>query len=139
MRLYQVVFALLSTFLCWKVTWARLFQHQETPASPKDLQDEKDSSTGRRLQRDDDFPYVRYQFYEDLDGETLEHVRDLDYVEGTWNQPGTNDIELLSYESLEDELLSDSVDALGISEDAWDCHISHYEDYDWEELAEDVS
>ena len=69
------------------------------------------------------FPYVRYQFYSDLDAATLVHVRDLEYEEDTWNHPFTSDIELLSYSSLVDEGYGNALDGLELSEDVWDWYV----------------
>lgn len=77
--------------------------------------------------------------------------------EKTWNTPGQNEFELLSYETIfnmtngttleiPDAVVQKQEDPwthirviseqLNFTEDTWDCWINHYKDYDWEELAE---
>jgi hypothetical protein len=83
------------------------------------------------------FPDFRYLTWEELDMESETNALILDYNETTWNLPGTNDIELKSYFSINltfpEEHIT-AVDDLGFNEETWDCWINHYMDYDWDEL-----
>lgn len=51
----------------------------------------------------------------------------------TWNNPGENDIEAWSYHDLWPEEVV-GIQALGIDEEMWDCHINHYAGYWWEDI-----
>ena len=67
-----------------------------------------------------------------------EHVNEaaseeLLYTELTWNQPGTNQFELLSFSELDSDRQM-GILAIGLDEEAWDCWVNHYADYYWWEL-----
>ena len=85
-------------------------------------------------------PYFRYRLWDDLSNEARQNALTMNYNQFTWELPGTNIIESFSYETIRDTLLDEliqAVDALGFNPDVWDCHINHYEDYSWQELADD--
>ena len=51
----------------------------------------------------------------------------------TWNNPTNADIEAWSYHDLYDNELA-GVQALGMNDETWDCHINHYFGYWWEDV-----
>jgi hypothetical protein len=55
----------------------------------------------------------------------------------SWAQQGRDeDIESKSWTSLSNSIRANAA-IVGFTEDTWDCHINHYNDYSWEELATD--
>ena len=85
------------------------------------------------------YPETRYTAWDDLDDDdvaTQEAATTLlGYTAETWDLPGTADVELLSYSSLDVSTQVMGATAIGITdEDTWDCYITHYSDYDWAEL-----
>ena len=84
------------------------------------------------------FPYHRYVAF-DLLNESKQAIANssLEYVNTTWNMPGTASIEDLDYFSISDAQKR-AVLSLGfVGEDDWDCYINHYDYYDWDELLDD--
>jgi len=51
----------------------------------------------------------------------------------TWNEPGSAAVEDWSYHDLYEEEIA-GLKGLGISGDAWDCHINHYFGYWWQDI-----
>jgi hypothetical protein len=87
----------------------------------------------------EDIPYPGFRFVAWQDVESLTHALAtiLGYTESTWNIPGTNGIESLSYETIEltlDGEILEAINDLEFTEPGWDCWVNHYFDYDWVEL-----
>jgi hypothetical protein len=83
------------------------------------------------------YPDFRYVVWQDADEATREKATVMGYSESTWNSPGTNDIEWLSYGTVELTLggeIAEAIQDLGFTETSWDCWVNHYGDYDWSEL-----
>ena len=59
---------------------------------------------------------------------------DLGYTEATWNVPGTNNLESNAFDSLPAPQQTAITDTLQWTDDQWDCHINHFDDYNWVEL-----
>ena len=51
----------------------------------------------------------------------------------TWNSPGDAAVEGWSYHDLYDDEIG-GLEVLGISEEAWDCHVNHYYGYWCEDI-----
>ena len=82
-------------------------------------------------------PDFRYVEYSALDQTTEDAAMALGYSEGTWNTPGTQDVEELSFSTI---VAADAADEalltiIGFTEVQYDCYVNHYEDYSWAELA----
>ncbi|CAB9522379.1 expressed unknown protein [Seminavis robusta] len=98
------------------------------------------------------YPLSRFQDWASLGDATQMAASDiLDYDEKSWNRPGENKIEELSFETITLEAgLGEDVEkqfdetAVGVimndlnftEEQVWDCWVNHYQDYFWEELEE---
>jgi hypothetical protein len=82
---------------------------------------------------DIEYPRYRYIAWELLDDATKQAGEDFSYQKGTWNTPGTNEIEISGWYIFDSEQIGLLVD-IGFSEDVWDCHVNHHEDYEWNEL-----
>jgi hypothetical protein len=87
----------------------------------------------------DEIPYPDFRFllWQVVGQFTREKAAILGYNEDTWNSPGTNDIESLSYETVELTLLGEianAIEDIGYTETSWDCWVNHYLGYDWLEL-----
>ena len=86
------------------------------------------------------FPEIRFTAWNDLEASTRSDAEILEYNELSWNIPGTNEIEELSFATIEEDYGDDFTDALvsiGFDEDTYDCWVNHYNDYDWFELIMD--
>jgi hypothetical protein len=77
-----------------------------------------------------DNPKYRYIVWELLDDATMQAATDFSYEEDTWNTPGSNPLEKLGWYSFDSEY-RDLLDAIGFSEDVWDCFVNHHVDTDW--------
>jgi hypothetical protein len=87
----------------------------------------------------EDIPYPDFRFVAWRDSKPLTHALAsvLGYTRSTWNIPGTNGIEYLSYETIEltlDGEIVEAINDLEFTEAGWDCWVNHYFDYDWVEL-----
>jgi hypothetical protein len=87
----------------------------------------------------EDIPYPDFRFVAWRDSKPLTHALAtvLGYNRSTWNIPGTNGIESLSYETIEltlDGEILEAINDLEFTEPGWDCWVNHYFDYDWVEL-----
>jgi len=61
-------------------------------------------------------------------------AKTLGYTEETWNQPMSASIESLVFDDLNPNL-QDATYVLGLGPGKiWDCHVNHYQAYNWEEL-----
>ena len=60
-------------------------------------------------------------------------VQFLDYNETTWDLPGTADVEIFDFSSL-DAYRQKAILSLGFTADQWDCYVNHYGFYSWDEL-----
>ena len=80
------------------------------------------------------FPVTRYRQYEYLSEEMKALIGELGYTESTWNHPGSDTIELISYEGLSPDAQA-VVRKLNITKGQWDCYINHYKFLDWSELS----
>lgn len=66
----------------------------------------------------------------------LSAAETLGYNSTSWDNPGTNPIERLTYELIVvDSSLSNALAELEIDKQSWDCYINHYRGYTWPELA----
>ena len=84
------------------------------------------------------FPTIRYTPWNLLPFGVREYAKDrLDYNEATWNLPGTNPIEDLSWSSLTIEQQTGAKQLGFSSYDTWDCWQNHYGDYSWEEMVDE--
>jgi hypothetical protein len=60
----------------------------------------------------------------------------LGYNSTSWDNPGTNPIEMLTYEMLSTDIsLLNALEDLEIDKQSWDCYINHYRGYTWPDLA----
>ena len=77
-----------------------------------------------------EFPDIRFVLWDDLSDEQQMAANVAGFVPETWNNPGTADVESLSYEVIGDTSLDQvgAIDSLGITEDQWDCYANHYSD-----------
>jgi hypothetical protein len=83
------------------------------------------------------YPDFRYLLWQDVGQFTREKAAALGYNEDTWNSPGTNEIEWLSYETVELTFsgeVTNAIEDIGYTEISWDCWVNHYGDYNWLEL-----
>lgn len=96
---------------------------------------------------DDDltYPSARYTAWSELNPDAQSSAAsDLGYDESTWDMPGTNDVEQLSWFDLTIDQRVAAVEVAlepsGIAaeqyEDVWDCYVNHYSGYDWVELGQ---
>ena len=69
------------------------------------------------------FPAFRYVEYSRLSSETISALNSLGYTEETWNVPGTDPIEFISFENLAGA--QPVVESLGFDRDSWDCFVAH--------------
>jgi hypothetical protein len=76
-------------------------------------------------------PYFKFEAWEELDSAMKVHAEVLGYTDETWNSPGKNKIESISYAYIEDK---ESIDKMGFTQHTWDCWVNHYSNYTWEEL-----
>lgn len=76
---------------------------------------------------------IRYVVFANLTMEMIRHARALSYTEQTWNLPGSAVVEELSYINLRGQSPAaiETIAAMGMSRDQWDCYINHYEDSSW--------
>ena len=82
-------------------------------------------------------PDWRYVYWSKLQRPTQTSYQQIFfYTEATWENPSSNEIEMLSLDTLDNKQLPAAV-ALGYTEDIWDCFINHYNGYDWGELSSD--
>ena len=86
-----------------------------------------------------DFPYprpdIRYTSFEALsvaDQITVQNA--LDYTPITWNVHGLAPVETLGWWQFSSDQKA-GAEALGFTENTWDCYINHYMTYTWDELA----
>jgi hypothetical protein len=88
-----------------------------------------------RLLNDIAEPEFRYVEWNDL-SQAKQAVAGtgLGYAVATWNNPGTAEVEELSWTSLTVANQAAAV-TLGFNEEVWDCFINHYDDFFWEDLA----
>jgi hypothetical protein len=80
---------------------------------------------------------IRYVVWGDLTDDIISNAETLAYTEETWNLPGTASIELRSYDAIELAGIAAwvvAINAMGLDEDQWNCHINHYTYFDWEDL-----
>eukprot|EP00980_Cylindrotheca_fusiformis_P013740 scaffold3533_cov97-Cylindrotheca_fusiformis.AAC.4 len=77
-------------------------------------------------------PYFRFQTWEEVDDDIRFHAGLLGYTKSSWNIPGTDEIESLSYAYILEN--KGSIDAMGFTQHTWDCWMNHYSNYTWEEL-----
>jgi len=90
-----------------------------------------------------DYPTFRFREYSELSLEQKNAAASLEYNERTWNQPGTADVEYMSWRSNVTNQFPEFRNATKIlgfdgneSVDVWDCWINHYNDYAWDELVQ---
>lgn len=71
------------------------------------------------------YPTQRYFLYQSLDANALSAADTLEYTKKTWDVPGTAEIELLSFETINSGAVDQSaaIESLGINEESWDCYI----------------
>lgn len=86
-----------------------------------------------------DFPYPqpskRYTPFQSLSGEDQATAQNsLGYTSITWNVPALAPVEQLGWWQLTDTQKS-GAQALGFTENQWDCYINHYLTYTWDELS----
>jgi hypothetical protein len=80
-------------------------------------------------------PEFRYVAWADLNpADSLVAENGLGYSENTWNNPGSADVEILSFGALS-AAQTTAATALGFTEVVWDCFVNHYDDYFWADLA----
>lgn len=60
----------------------------------------------------------------------------LGYTEDTWNNLGSYKLETKGWEGLTDEQQAVAIE-LGFYKDTWDCFLSHYNSYEWNDLTSD--
>ena len=79
-------------------------------------------------------PDKRYQSFQSLSGADQSTAQNaLGYTSLTWNVPSENLIETLGWFYLTASQRA-GTQALGITENQWDCFINHYTSYTWDEL-----
>jgi len=87
------------------------------------------------------FPYAqpvfRYESFSKLDI-TSQNIAEekLGYTPATRNNHGLADIERKGWDNLTSNQ-RDATSTLGFTQATWDCFINHYEQYSWDELAEE--
>jgi hypothetical protein len=80
------------------------------------------------------YPTIRFVPWDR--NKALSAAETLGYNSTSWDNPGTNPIERLTYELIVvDSSLSNAVAELEIDKQSWDCYINHYRGYTWPELA----
>lgn len=83
-------------------------------------------------------PTYRFKVWNNLSTTISGHATTLNYSRSSWNKPGSNSIERLSYESIQaTPTRIAAVRGIGFDEDTWDCWVNHYDDYSWAELVSD--
>ena len=92
-------------------------------------------------------PYFRYIQWSKLNDDTRILATLLGYTPETWDMPGRAAIEHQSFDMIRTTTASHKMDhqsskqivflqALGFGKPSWDCFITHYRPYDWEQLEE---
>ncbi|GAX28890.1 hypothetical protein FisN_20Lh196 [Fistulifera solaris] len=80
---------------------------------------------------------IRYVIWGDLSEDRRKLASELGYDKGTWNTPGTADIEYYSIEGLAEAERQDDtnkISEMGFSDEQWDCYVHHYISFSWEAL-----
>ena len=79
------------------------------------------------------YPTIRFATWEQ--NKYKEAANILGYNSTSWNNPGTNPMESLTYEMIViDRANADALDELEIDKQSWDCYINHYRGYSWPDL-----
>ena len=88
------------------------------------------------LQLDEEpvYPEIRYTLWSESSPPIQDAAIDLGYNPSTWDEPGTAEVEELSYETINAPA---TMKVIGMNEVTWDCYMNHYEDFSWEELEEE--
>ena len=80
------------------------------------------------------YPTLRFVPWDQT--EALEAAEILGYNSTSWDNPGSNPIEKLTYEIVvQDSSSSNALEELRIDELSWDCYINHFRGYTWPNLA----
>ena len=79
------------------------------------------------------YPTIRFVPWDK--NEDLSAAETLGYNSTSWDNPGMNPIERLTYELVVvDCSLANALAELGIDQQSWDCYINHYRGYTWPDL-----
>ena len=85
-----------------------------------------------------DYPEFRFVDFQTLSNNTQPNVHysavGLDYDRASWNSPGTNPIEDLTFAAIATTNDVNLVLYMGFSPSVWDCWVNHYMGYSWLDL-----
>jgi len=90
------------------------------------------------------YPYYRYTPYFGLNAENTDAATTLSYKREEWEIPGTNEVELLDFDSLS-LTQQEAAKTIGFPietyaewdgeySDTWDCYVNHYSNFYWSTL-----
>ena len=82
---------------------------------------------------------IRYVLWDELDTTFQDNAKVLGYTNATWNLPGSDPIELFTFDGVSRSGVQggiDAINAMGMDATLWDCHINHFGGYEWDDLGE---
>ena len=100
------------------------------------------SATSARIlnTRGIEYPSYRFRPHSTLDEDTIQLAKSIGYDESSWNALGSNPWEIYSFSTIQSDgssMVVDSIQAIGFTEEVWNCYMNHYRDFTWQELADE--
>jgi hypothetical protein len=83
------------------------------------------------------YPEFRFQPWENLDVATQNLAIQLGYDASSWDEPGRNPLEDVTYRLVSGRVSPEAhylLEQLGFTTNSWDCWVNHYEGSNWNEL-----